>query len=543
MEIGEYLRVLQRLWWAVLLTIAIGAGVGYATSLTSTREYESRAQLFVTTQSGSSVGDAYQNNLFSQQRAVSYAGLATSRQVAARAVDQLKTGISADDLRAKISAAAVENTVLLDITARDPDPAMAQVYANAVSVQLVQLVSELETSRRGGTPAAGAVIVDDASYPTNPLGLSLLHRIGFGAAGGLLAALVLVVLATFADTRMRRREGVEAATGTSMLGTLVEDPKRADVAAVDLKAGGLAAERIRELRNNLLFSRDPDGHRASIIAVTSPSRGDCRTTVAIDLAAAFAESGHSVLLVDGDFVHPALADRLELEGEHRAQAGRGGLSTVLHGEHDLSEVVIDRPGGLPFSLLPAGPVPSVSRQLWSSNAAPDTIDAMGRHFDFVVIDTPAQSDCADGALVAALGDGAILLARIGRTKNAELRTSLNALTNAHAFFLGAVATCEPGHRRQLAAERKAPKQGPSAKAPKAKDDPDRSGVEPVTRPPTKAPRKRPAPPTASAPADRTATPKSKAESTRPNPSANPNPTPNASPNPTHRVARPRPGGS
>lgn len=458
MALADYLRVLRRLWWALILIVALGAGVGYGSSLLHTPQYESRAQLFVTTQSGSSVGDAYQNNLFSQQRAVSYAGLATSQQVAARAADQLKTGISSEDLRSRISAAAIENTVLLEITARDSDPATAQLYANAVAVQLVQLVSELETSRRGGTPAAGAVIVDEADFPTTAVGLSLLDRIAFGAAGGFLVAILLIVLAAFADTRTRRKDSVETATRSAVLGALVDDPERSDAAATDLKGGGIAVERLRELRTNLMLSSSLTGRSSVAVAVTSPSRGDGRSTVAIDMAVVIAESGHSVLLVDGDLVRPALADRCGLDGEQSTRAARGGLSTVLRGRDELVDVVIDKPGGLPISFVPAGPAPAEGRQHWASNVAPELLSAMKRNFDYVIIDTPPMNHNADGALIASLGDGAIVLARIGRTKNADLKTSIGALARANAVFLGAVVTCEPGHRRELASERKSARQ-------------------------------------------------------------------------------------
>lgn len=67
MAIGDYLRIFRRLWWVVLLATLIGVAVGYATTFFSTTQYSSTTRLFVTTQSGSSVGDAYQNNLFSQE--------------------------------------------------------------------------------------------------------------------------------------------------------------------------------------------------------------------------------------------------------------------------------------------------------------------------------------------------------------------------------------------------------------------------------------------------------------------------------------------
>ena len=66
----------------------------------------------------------------------------------------------------------------------------------------------------------------------------------------------------------------------------------------------------------------------------------------------------------------------------------------------------------------------------------------------MVIDTPPLATCSDGAAVAALGDGAIVLARIGHTKTKPLRDALRALEAANAGLLGTVVTCEPGHRRE-----------------------------------------------------------------------------------------------
>ncbi len=454
MDIGDYLRVVRRFWWLVLVATVVGAGIGYATSFMYTPKYESTARLFVTTQSGTSVGDAYQNNLFSQQRVVSYAGLATSQQVAVRAINQLKAPISPDELRKKITATPLENTVLLDITARDTDPATAQTYANAVADQLVQLVSELETSRRGGTPAAGAIVVDDANYPTRAGGPNLLTRIGMGAAAGLVMGLLLAVLAAVLDTRLRSRERVDALTGSLVLGALVADPCRLDDGVIDLDSGGILVERLRELRTNLQFAKTADGRRPRVIAVTSPSSRDGRSTTAIDLAAAFAESGRSVVLVDGDLLNPSLAQRLHLTDDEHAHAANRGLSTVLSGDHDVAGVLIENVGNSSWAFLPAGPMAAARGQLWAEDTASSVLDTLRRDFDYVIIDTPPLNTCTDGALAAALGDGAIVLARVGHTKTAALRRALEALQVAHASFIGAVITCEPGHRSELSKDRK-----------------------------------------------------------------------------------------
>jgi capsular exopolysaccharide synthesis family protein len=456
LDIKDYLRIFRRYWWVVVLTALIGAGVGFATTRLMTPEYQSTARLFVATQHGTSVTDAYQNNLFSQERVISYAGIATSEQVAMRAVDQLKAPISPSDLREKITAKPEEKTVLLDVSVTDPDPAQAQVYANAVSDQLVGLVSELETSRRGGSPAAGLVLVDEANYPTEPVGMSPLMQTALGAAGGFVAGIILAVLIGIVDKRLRRRESVEDITGARILGVLPRDPSRPKVDSLDLAGDGLYAERIRELRTNLRFAR-PDGVEAPLrqIAITSPSARDGRTTAAIDLATALAESGQSVVLVDGDLRNPALNDRLSLDGPDRDRANARGLSTVLVGEHDVFEVLIPAVtvGSHSIAFLPAGPKAPRSGELWASDRAEKLLDELANEYDYAIIDTSPLNAYTDGAIVGALSDGAVVLARIRHTTSSALRRALETLRAANVTQIGAVVTFEPGHRRALRRDR------------------------------------------------------------------------------------------
>ena len=450
LEISEYLRIFARYWWVIVILTVLGGLVGFSTSLFMTPQYQSTATLFVATQNGTTATEAYQNNLFSTDRVNSYASLATSEQVAARAVDQLKAPISADELRGKISAAAGPKTVLLSVSVTDPDPAQAQSYANAVADQLVNLVSELETSRRGGTPAAGAVVVDEAGYPTEPTGLSLLTRIGLGAAAGLLLGIVAAIVAGVVDKRLRGREPVEEQTGSSVIGALPASRERARAEVVDLDDDSDYAERIRELRTNLRFCASSRRQAAPrVIAVTSPSRGDGRTTVAIDLAAALAETGKSVVLVDGDLRNPSLVGRLPLTVPMRNAAQDRGLSTLLAGEHASADGLVQgvSVGHHTVAVLPAGPAAPRPGELWASDRAVRLFEELSQSFDYVVIDTPALADANDAAVVGALSDGALLLARIRHTTSTSLRRALTALRGANVTVLGAVVTFDPSRGR------------------------------------------------------------------------------------------------
>ncbi len=61
----------------------------------------------------------------------------------------------------------------------------------------------------------------------------------------------------------------------------------------------------------------------------------------------------------------------------------------------------------------------------------------------MIVDTPPLNECSDGANIAALGDGTILLARIRSTKATALRRALQMLRSANVHLIGTVATFDP----------------------------------------------------------------------------------------------------
>ena len=434
MEIREYGRILRAGWWIVALATVIGIAGGWAYTFFTTPQYQACARLFVTTEGGSSVGEAYQNNLFSQERVNSYAGLATSTQVAQRAVDQLQLGMSADELRSRITATPIDKTVLLDLCATDPDPAVAQVLTNAVAGQLTQLVQELETSQRGGNPAAGATVVDQGDVPSSPIGIGLTTVLGLGGAIGFVIGIALALLRGLLDRSIRDRTRAEDISGRSVLGGLPIDATRPKSAVASMTKMG---EPLRALRTNIRFLGG--GTPPRVITVTSASAAEGRTSTAIDLSAVLAEAGHSVLLVGGDLRDAALGTRLGIEQN-------SGLSTVLSGE-DSAEDAVQHDVFDGVSVLPSGPVPPNPSELLGSDRAQELLEALRSEYRYVIVDTPPLLEVTDGAILTALADGTVVLARTGRTTREKLRRAIKVLDGVSGVVLGVVTTFEPSARR------------------------------------------------------------------------------------------------
>ncbi len=100
------------------------------------------------------------------------------------------------------------------------------------------------------------------------------------------------------------------------------------------------AEAFRGLRTSLYFSTRGRGHQ--VIQMTSPNKGDGKSTLAANLAISIAHSGKSVVLVDADFRRPSI------HGLFRLDRPQIGLASALMGEVEV-ESVLRRTGGGPVA--------------------------------------------------------------------------------------------------------------------------------------------------------------------------------------------------
>ena len=91
-----------------------------------------------------------------------------------------------------------------------------------------------------------------------------------------------------------------------------------------------AAEAYKTLRSNIQFC----GADNKVILLTSSIPNEGKTTVSIMLAAAFAEMGKKVLLIDADLRKSVLMKKLQINVKRLR-----GLSHYLSGQQELSDVI------------------------------------------------------------------------------------------------------------------------------------------------------------------------------------------------------------
>jgi polysaccharide biosynthesis transport protein len=196
--------------------------------------------------------------------------------------------------------------------------------------------------------------------------------------------------------------------------------------------GSPQAEQFRQLRTNLEFLRvaDEQAGAASVVAVTSATAAEGKSTVASNLATALAETGARVLLVDADLRRPSVADVLGLEGGV-------GLTTVLAGQADVDDVVQEW-GSAGLRVLPSGAVPPNPAELLGSPAMRRLIAELRARYDHVVVDTTPVLPVADASVLSRLVDGLVVVANARRVRRRQLIQGLGDLAQVSARVLGVV---------------------------------------------------------------------------------------------------------
>ena len=157
-------------------------------------------------------------------------------------------------------------------------------------------------------------------------------------------------------------------------------------------------ESYKTLRTNLEFA----GKARKVVAVTSCTPNEGKTSISFRLALSMAESGKRVVLVDADL------RKSVLRSLYRVSAARYGLSHYLSGQSSLSDVLYETnlPGAY---IVPVGREVRNSLSLLSTPKLGQILDELAERFDFVLVDAPPVGMIIDAAEIAKSCDGVLLV--------------------------------------------------------------------------------------------------------------------------------------
>jgi capsular exopolysaccharide synthesis family protein len=188
------------------------------------------------------------------------------------------------------------------------------------------------------------------------------------------------------------------------------------------------AEQYRILRHAVEQWHRDGGLR--VLAVTSPSGNDGKTTTSINLAGALAQARDArVLLLEADLRRPSVLRQLGL-----GAGGPGLVEAVLDSGLRLDDVVRPCPA-YNLDVLPCGHPPLAPYEVLKSPRLTALLDQARKAYDYVVVDTPPVVPCPDYRLLEKAVDGTLLVVAAHRTPRGLVDAALSLLDPARVLGL------------------------------------------------------------------------------------------------------------
>lgn len=195
MELEDHVRVLRERWRAIFALTLIGLIAAAVFTFLPAPLFEAKSQLFVSVEAGASPDDVSVGNAFAEKRVISYVNLATSNKVLTAVAQELGLSGGAQALTESVTATTPPETVLINITATDPDPQQAARIANSSAKQLITAVNEVED-----VSIVRLNVFEEAAAPTSPTSPNIPLNLVLGMLFGLLAGVGYAYLRELLDT-------------------------------------------------------------------------------------------------------------------------------------------------------------------------------------------------------------------------------------------------------------------------------------------------------------------------------------------------------
>jgi capsular exopolysaccharide synthesis family protein len=330
----------------------------------------------------------------------------------ARAVAQTRTASAIANIDRTIAS--------LNAQAKDEPEGSEESTSEALAQQLQQL-RLLRVGQTGTTP-----IIEAAVPSTTPISPKPKRNTAIALILALLIAAALAPLLDRIDRRIREPGELEELLEAPVLAMIPDDAFPGHLPGPNVR------ESFQTLRASLTYF-NVDRALSSLV-VASPVQQDGKTTVAVNLALAYALDERDVVLIDGDLRRPQVAARLGKEVTV-------GLDSVLVGEKTLEEafVYVDTGAGR-LRVLPGATPPPNPAVLLGSLRMRSLIAELSEQVDLVIVDTPGLLAVSDAIPLFSQVAGSVIVSRLNRTPKDAIRRAKQVIDSAGGTVLGSVAT-------------------------------------------------------------------------------------------------------
>jgi polysaccharide biosynthesis transport protein len=500
----DYLAVLRRRKWIIIIVPIVAGLVALQYSSSQPSVYQAQAQVLVQRSSG--VPGVPEPPAYDPARFLTtQAKIARSSEVADRvAAAERVPQVSAGEVLAATSVSPDVEADLLNVSASSESPTNAVVLANAYAQVFTRYKIELETGRinedlrvqeaaaerlrkSGGTAStAYQSLVEEQAFlrrarrtiesntrvlqqATGAAKVQPRPRRAFILAEllGAVFAFALILLAEALDRRVRTEEEIAEGLQLPLLGRVSPPPHRLakkNELVMLAEPMGADSEAFRKLRGTIEFVTFQHEAAYRTIMFTSAAPREGKSTTVANLAVAVARSGRRVALLDLDLRRPSLHTFFRIPAEPGLTDVAVGRETLAHamrhfalpttGGLESAGETNGRPASPPdgagaasdlegvLHLLPSGTIPPAAGEFVAGERVSALLNDLREEFDVVLVDAPPLTVVGDAMALSAAVDAIVVVAPFG-IERPLLQAVAQELQNCRAAALGFVLTDSP----------------------------------------------------------------------------------------------------
>lgn len=282
-----------------------------------------------------------------------------------------------------------------------------------------------------------ARIIEFATVPENSSVRKRAMILALGNVLALILAILTICILELSDRSVKTLREARERLDYTLLGTIPYFGKRyanrrnqewsiPELPVINLPRSPIS-EAYRMLQANLKFLSSDKPLKVIVVTSAVPKEG--KSTVSANLAAAMAQLGRKVLLIDADMRHPLQHHIWEL-------TNAAGLSDVIVSQAEFESVVTEVIPKL--DVLSAGVIPPNPMALLDSKRMASLVQYFTNNYDFVIIDAPPLVLAADAVTLGKMTDGVLLVARPGVLDSSSAAAAKESLERSGQNVLGLV---------------------------------------------------------------------------------------------------------
>ena len=302
---------------------------------------------------------------------------------------------------------------------RNAEAASSTLETLLTNLQQVELTASQESSN--------AKVVEYSAVPEKgSSGKTML--LGMGIVLGAFLANLSVILLELQDRSLKTLAEIKKRFAYQTIGiTPLEPPSYQGRIVTREEPDSFSSEVYRMIQANLKFLTSDKPPKVILVTSSVPEEG--KSTVTANLAAAIAQLGRKILLIDGD---------LRRSSQHNLWdvGNKKGLKDIIVSNVSMASVISQPMPNL--SLLTSGMVDSNPLALLDSPALSDIVGRSRRDYDLILIDAPPLPVTADVLTLSKLVDGIVFVTRPGVVEQESAELAQETLGSTGQKVLGMV---------------------------------------------------------------------------------------------------------